>query len=95
MIVVRVELASAISCSRDTDLGTVIIDNVGCSANGRIGNYRIRAYRKGQLEQFGGDPRRMVAVGKHHRIGTVLGHRRLAEPVHNLVAKALAQMGYK
>lgn len=95
MIVVRVELASAISRSRDCDLGTMIIDNVGCSADGKVGDYRARIYPKGALAKHGGDPRQLVTFAKPHRVGSVTGHKRLAEPVHNLVAKALASMGYK
>lgn len=94
MIVVRVELASAISRSRDTDLGTLIIDNIGCRANGRVGDYRVRMYRKGAIERAGGCARAMLANAKPTRDATVLGHRRLAEPVHNLVCKALNAMGY-
>jgi hypothetical protein len=94
MIVVRVELASGISRGRDRELGTVIIDNVGCSADGKVGDYRVRAYPKGAIDKHAGDPRCLVAMAKPHREGTVNGHRRLAEPVNNLVAKALASMGY-
>lgn len=95
MIVVRVELASGISRSRDTDLGTLVIDNVGVSEDGRLGDYRVRMYRKGAIVAAGGCARRMVFSGaKPTRTGAVTGHRRLAEPVHNLVVKALASMGY-
>lgn len=95
MIVVRVELASAISRSRDTDLGTMIIDNVGCSDDGKLGDYRVRMYRKGAIESAAGCARAMLAAGaKPTREGSVTGHKRLAEPVQNLVAKALASMGY-
>ncbi len=95
MIVVEVKLASAIDRSRDTELGTMIIGNVGTCADGRTGNYTCYMYPKGALKRSGGDARKMVRSAKPTRTGFVDGHRRLAEPVHNLVAKALASMGYK
>lgn len=95
MIVVRVEMASGICRSRDGDLGTMIIDNVGCSRDGKVGDYRVRIYRKGALDAAGGDARKLVLSGaKPIRENAVYAHKRLAEPVHNLVAKALASVGY-
>lgn len=95
MIVVRVELASAISRTRDTDLGTMIIANMGVSEDPKLGDYDVSMFRKGAIEQCEGDARKLVRTKAPTRIGKVLGHRRLDEPVHNLVAKALASMGYK
>jgi hypothetical protein len=99
VIVVEIKLASAISRARDMELGTMVIDNITdeathCASDGKVGNYRCRMYRKGALKKAEGCARRMVSTAKHSREGKVLGHRRLAEPVQNLVAKALKEMGY-
>lgn len=86
MIVVRVELHSAIDGRVET-LGTTIIDNVGGTK--ARGNYRTRAWPKGAL-----DPRRLLTSRKPHREGAVNDHKRLAEPVWTLVRKSLEAMGY-
>lgn len=49
MLVVRVELHSAIT-NKVTDLGTMVIDNVGGTSS--RGNYRTRTYRKGTINRF-------------------------------------------
>lgn len=95
MIVIEIKLISAISRDRDQELGTMIIDNIGGNPNGRQADYRARMYRKGALKSFNNDPRALVTKAKHTREGQVLGHNRLAEPVQNLVSKALTSMGYK
>ena len=90
MIVCEVKLHSAID-GRTEDLGTLVIDNIG--GDRTRGDYRCRMYRKGDAERVGG-VRSLTAKAKPSREGRVYGHRRLAEPVHNLVAKALKEMGY-
>lgn len=88
MIVVPYMLWSAVTGDVE-NLGTVIIDNIGGTT--QRGNYRVRAYAKGA---DGNGIVQMVATKKPIREGKVLGHRRLAEPVGNLIAKALNEMGY-
>lgn len=90
MIVCEVKLHSAID-GRTEDLGTLVIDNIGGTRT--RGDYRCRMYRKGDAERVGG-VRRLIPLAKPSREGRVLGHARLAEPVHSLVAKALKEMGY-
>lgn len=85
MIVVRVELWSAVDCSK-TELARMSLDNVACSPNMQLGDYRARTYRgrsADALDRF-----------EVQREGKVLQHRRLAEHVWNLVAKGLVSMGY-
>jgi len=92
MIVVDVSLHSAID-GRIENLGTMIIANDGTAAGG-LGNYDVAMYRKGAAEKYQSGARALPYHAKPTRRGRVEGHRRLAEPVHNLVAKALASMGY-
>ena len=91
MIVVDIFLKSAISEDRDANLGTMVIDNVGGTRT--TGDYRCRMYKKGERKRHPTDWA-MVRTAKPTREGQVLGHKRLAEPVQNLVAKALKAMGY-
>lgn len=91
MIVVTVELHSA-QDGRTEELGTMIIDNVGGTRT--KGDYRCRMYRKGEVERVNG-ARRLPANSKPIREGEVLNHSRLSEPVHNLISKALKNMGYE
>lgn len=83
MIIVRVELHSAIS-GEVSELARAVIDNVGGTTT--IGNYRVRTL-KGRstcdLDKF------VV-----QRAGSVTGHARLREHIWNLVAKALTATGY-
>ncbi|WP_446653070.1 hypothetical protein [Blastomonas sp.] len=88
MIVVPITLWSAIT-GQVENLGTVVIDNIG--GTHQRGNYRVRAYAKG-ADAIG--VVQMVATKKPIREGKVFGHRRIAEPVGNLIAKALKEMGY-
>lgn len=88
MIVVPVQLYSAVT-GRVSNLGTLVIDNVGGTRD--RGDYRVRVYAKG-ADRDGAVA--MVMHRKPIREGRVVGHRRLAEPVHNLVAKALKETGY-
>jgi hypothetical protein len=98
MIVVRVELWSAIS-GKVTDLGTVCIDNTGVSQKGTRGDYRARSYRKGTWKRFGGylHPRQawaLVRNTKPSRTGEVTNHPRKSAPIWSLVRKALESMDY-
>lgn len=83
---------------RETTLGLMIIDQIWMSEDGKLGNYRVRMYRKGtKIFKNEGQRGWSFAHGtnpKPIREGTVLRHRRLAEPVQNLVAKALKELGY-
>ena len=88
MIVIPIQLFSAVT-GQVSSLGTIVLDNIGGDRN--RGDYRVRAYAKG-ADRDGAA--RMVASCRPIREGRVLGHRRLAEPVSNLVAKALKEMGY-
>jgi hypothetical protein len=84
MIVVHVELDSAISETRDKELARVLIANVG--GTDKLGNYECTALRgrgKAQLDK-----------GTIQRQAMVKNHPREAEHVLNLVAKALIEMGY-
>lgn len=97
MIVVRVELHSAIT-NKVTDLGTVVIDNLGTGTKAR-GDYRARAYRKGTIKRFLGYVQpaplwQMVRQAKANREGQVADHPRLSVPVWSLVRKSLESMGY-
>ena len=90
MIVAAVELLSAINGQR-TDLGTMVVDNI--SGGGARRDYRCRMYRKGERAKHESDWA-MVRDAKSTREARVLGHRATAEPVQNLIAKALKEMGY-
>lgn len=99
MIAVDVKLVSAFGRDRDQELTTLIIDNITTEqrhveTGGRRGDYRVRAYRKGALAKADGDHRKMVHDAKPTREGRVYDHARLAEPVGNLVAKAMKDLGY-
>ena len=85
MIVVSVQLDSAISPTRDKELARVLIANESTGTDTH-GNYRcvsLRGQGKAQLDK------RVV-----QRRGLVENHPRKAEHVLNLVAKALIKMGY-
>jgi hypothetical protein len=91
MIVIDIALHSAID-GRTENLGTMIIDNLGTGTRTH-GNYRARMFRKGAISKYG--PRGLIGNAKPTRDALVMGHARLAEPVQNLVAKALTALGYK
>lgn len=95
MIVVDIKLVSAISETRNQDLGVMIISNDGVRsiANSNRGDYEARMYKKNDLARFGSYGALSVH-GKPTRSAKVLNHARNAEPVQNLVAKALKEMGY-
>ncbi len=78
MLVVKVELHSAITC-KVTELGRMTIANVG--GTDKIGDYEARVLKK---------PRFNVLT----RSANVLGHRRKDLPVWVLIARALMNMGY-
>lgn len=92
MIVVRVELWSAIDGSQ-TELARMVIDNTGGTAE--RGNYRVRTLRGRSREALNQALLSVVSRGgAPQREGQVLGHARLREHVWNLVAKALVATGY-
>ena len=84
MIVVSVNLDSAIHESRDMELARVLISNEG--GTDKLGNYKCGALRGRGKDQL---DRRTV-----QRQAMVMDHPRQAEHVLNLVAKALNAMGY-
>ena len=89
MIVIDIRLQSAISHTRDRNLGTLIIDNIG--GTDARGDYRVRMFKStGVVRKQAGE----LLATKPTRVGYVRGHRRKAEPVQNLVAKALKELGY-
>ncbi len=96
MIVCDIKLLGSNS-DRETVLGLLIIDQQDTSHGGRRGDYRVRMYRKG-TKLFKNEGRGWsFAHGtnpKPIREGSVLNHARLTEPVQNLVAKALKELGY-
>jgi hypothetical protein len=84
MIVVHVELDSAIHRSRDRELARVLISNE--DGTDTLGDYKCEALRGRSKEQ--------LDKGTVQRQAMVMGHPRKAEHVLNLVAKALIAMGY-
>ena len=88
MIVVPIMLWSAVTGGVE-NLGTIVIDNIG--GTHQRGDYRVRAYAKG-ADAIG--VVKMVATKKPIREGKVISHRRIAEPVGNLIVKAMMEMGY-
>lgn len=89
MIIIPIMLQSAID-GRVEVLNTMVIDNIGGTKS--VGDYRVRMFRK-QADRRVPDID-TLATTKPIREGKVIGHRRLAEPVGNLVAKALAALEY-
>ena len=86
MIVIRVELDSAIHPSRDIELARMEIANECTNPKKTHGNYTARTLRgrgKGMLDRR--------ATQRHTEIKDF---PREAEHVWNLVAKALTKMGY-
>lgn len=86
MIVIPVTLVSAIT-GRTEVLSTLLIDNIGGTK--ARGDYRVRMYGKQRDRQVPD-----FHSTKPIREAKVLNHARLAEPVGNLVAKALAALAY-
>lgn len=89
MLVVEVALHPGGSAAKKKVLGTVIVDRVAVRSEGRRGDYRVRAYKKGEglvAYRYGEAP---------FREAQVLDHARLSLPVWALVAKALKALGYK
>lgn len=97
MIVVEIKLKSAVAASRDEDLGVMLIGNTGelSSENPNRGDYKARMFKKGDLARHDDSFWHLSREGTPIRETVVLNHARKAEPVQNLVAKALTQMGYK
>lgn len=92
MIVIKVELWSAMNGSR-SELARMVIDNTGGTT--QRGDYRTRTLR-GRSEEalHNAMLQALHQTGGVQREGKVLGHRRLQLHVWNLVAKALTGMGY-
>ena len=86
MIEINVHLKSAISRSRDKELARFVICNTGEPAPPGEGHYYVESYR--------GRNKRQLDQRKPSHSGQVRHHRREAEHVLNLVAKALQAMGY-
>jgi len=80
MIVVTVELVSAVT-GKTTQLGKMHICNDGVQADPNLGDYTGVVLRKPNFQ----------SVTKR---GAIKGHRRLQQPIWNLVRKMLANMGY-
>jgi hypothetical protein len=80
MLVIKIELHSAIT-GKITEIGRMHIFNKGDSIDPKIGNYGVHIFRRGSKSSI-------------NRVGYVNGHRRLAKPVWNLVAKALKAVRY-
>lgn len=89
MIVVRVELHSAITGERK-ELARMVIDNIGGS--NVLGDYRVRTLR--------GISRRALNINAAWKLqhitreSSVIGHPRLRDHVWHLVAKALKAVHY-
>ena len=87
MIVVKVELWSAIT-GETSEIARMTIDNIGGTQ--QRSDYRTRTMRGRSLEAL----HKAMLTNSFTREGKVLGHERLRLHVWNLVAKALAGMGY-
>lgn len=89
MLIVKVELWSAVDGSRE-EIARMVIDNIGGTQT--RANYRARTLIGRSKEALS---RALSTIPmKVQREGQVIGHARLKEHVWNLVAKALANMGY-
>lgn len=86
MIVVSVQLDSAIHPSRDIELARMEISNAGDHPDPKRGNYNARTLR--------GRGKKSLDARQTQRHTVVANHPREAEHVWNLVAKALTRMGY-
>jgi len=84
MIIVRVELHSAIT-GAVTELARMQVANTGTGSD-RIGDYDACTYRGRNAET--------LSRGQVQRRGQVIGFPRQALHVWNLIADALANMGY-
>ena len=79
MIVIPIQLKSAISSTRDATLGTLVIVNDGKSTDPNRGNYHVQMRSK---------------TGKVIRSADVKDHARKSLPVGTLVRKALVALRY-
>lgn len=79
MIVIPIQLKSAISSTRDATLGTIVIVNDGKSTNPNRGNYHVQMRSKS---------------GRVIRTAEIKDHARKSLPVGTLVRKALEAMKY-
>lgn len=92
MIVVKVELWSAITHER-TELARMVIANDGGTRT--RGDYKVAALRGRDTLTLGRNTLAWVTDGSGAtHTGEVKNHARLSEHVWNLVAKALAAMEY-
>lgn len=87
MIVVKIELHSAVTHDV-SNLGTLVIDNTGGTRT--RANYRCRMYQKSKRPLY-----EQIASERPFRESVVMDHAKQAEPVANLVAKALKNLGYR
>lgn len=86
MIVVKIELISAIDPSRDRELGRMYIANTGESRDPKRSDYTVAVCRRGSDKI----PRPFDSSGPAPtRTGTVLAYPRLAYNVWRLVARAV------
>ena len=86
MLVLRLELHSAVTGNVSL-LGSMVIANTGdCDMRPDKGNYRAHTVRKG------GDPLRLLT--RPNRAARLYGYERLRRPVWDLVCAALVHMGF-
>lgn len=81
MIVIKIELVSAIHPSRSREIGRMEIGNDGAGTEER-GDYVVRLMRRGTIDRV----QKTAAVKNFPRIST---------PVWSLVARALANLGIR
>jgi hypothetical protein len=85
MLVVKVELHDA-NTGKVSELSRMLIANT-CAGSEELGDYAVWLARKGQK-------RNDLVVARCERRGDVTGHRRLTEPVWQLVRKAIEAVGF-
>jgi hypothetical protein len=86
MIVVKVELHHANEPGKVTELGRMVVHNIGGTT--MHGDYRVALGRRGQCCDTG------AVLRKPQREGFVRSHARLRESIWKLVAKAIASVGH-
>lgn len=86
MLVVKIELHNA-NTGRVSEVGRLIIANDETSDSEQVGNYRVCLARDGVTDN-------RAVWGRPAREGRVLDYPRLDEPVFELVARALAAIGF-
>lgn len=93
MLVIRVELWSAIT-GENSEIARMIISNDGTSRGPEMGSYNVCTLRGSSRERFDESMKPGSGV-LPQKSGRVEGYPRKALPVWDLVARALASMGYK